>query len=566
MRGTPDRQDVCADAWLSDARTIVTNRPVGRDGIDSRSVRGRVADSDWSATPLGPVSFWSPALQTAADVVLAAVSPAFVHWGDEQRIVYNDASRGILVNIHPWALGRPGAEVWGDAWGAIGASILAAKKGRAGVAEDVHFPNAGSRPGNRRDGRVFRFESSPIREADGSVGGVFTITAESTARIAAETRAAGLETDLVVLRAREERFRRAFFEGPIGMALMAPTKRPIEVNAALCTMLGYAREELQKTTWETMTSPEDLPSEVLEFDRVIAGESDSYSLRKRWIRKDGGVIHTLVSARCVRSPDRSVEYLIMLVQDMTLTVRAHDAALRAQADAADVGRSTALGELAADIAHKMNQPLGTLVNNAHICQRLLAKGGSLAAIDDALRDMIAAANRASAVMNQIGNLTQRNAAVREVLPVQDVLARVLTLAKPRIVDAGVSLRVDIGLEKMSITADRSHLQQLFLNLIVNAVEAIDDSSIARRVLVVRARPAKLDEAPAVEIAVSDSGRGFAPGENSQLFETFYTTKPHRMGMGLRISRSIAEAHGGRIRAECSPGRGATFYCTLPMAI
>jgi PAS domain S-box-containing protein len=498
-----------------------------------------------------------------ADVVMGASAPLLVHWGEDHRIIYNDACVGLLANRHPWALGRPGAQVWGEIWDTIGVAIAAAKaEGTTGVSDDLHF--AVAHEGGIEE-RVVRFDSSPIREADGTIGGVFTIVRELTGPVTDEAPGPPVVPDLALLRASEERFRRCFFEGPLGMAMTSPNKRPIEVNLELCSLVGYSREDLRATSWTEITHPDDVEAELREFERVLAGEIDGYSLRKRWIRKDGGHVHTIVSTQCVRRSDHSVDYFISIVQDVTQVVRAEEATQRAQAELAHTAQLTALGELAADIAHKLNQPLGTLVNNAHVCHRLLEKGGSPAAIRDAVVDIVAAANRASSIMSQIGALTRRGSAVRSMVPVRDVVVEVLALAQRRVNDARVDVDVDVPPEEMRVAADRAQLQQLLLNLILNAVEAMDHPSITRRVLAIRARPVDIGKTTVVEIAVSDSGRGFATDEGERLFQTFYTTKSHGMGMGLRISRSIAEAHGGHIWANCTSGGGTTFYCTLPLA-
>jgi PAS domain S-box-containing protein len=366
------------------------------------------------------------------------------------------------------------------------------------------------------------------------------------------------------LRVSEERFRRYFELGLIGMAITSPTKGILEVNDELCRILGYERSELIKKTWAEMTHPEDLAEDVENFDRVMAGEMDGYTLDKRWIRKDGRVVDSIMAAQCLRRADESVDYFVGLVMDTTARKRAEEELLKTQTELEHVTRITTMGELAASIAHEVNQPLGAIVNNANACLRLLAHApGCSADARGALSDILADANRASAVIARIRALTERSAPEKTSLRPQDVVADVLALAHGQLVEHRIEVRTELPEDLRDVSGDRVQLQQVLLNLVMNSIEAMSEVAEARRILTIRGQSDKLDDQSSALITVQDLGRGFQPQDGERLFEAFYTTKSHGMGMGLRISRSIVEAHGGRLWATANQDAGATFSFALP---
>src|SRR5258707_1777551 len=157
------------------------------------------------------------------------------------------------------------------------------------------------------------------------------------------------------------------------MAMTSPTKGILEVNDELCVMLGYERSELLKKTWAEMTHQDDLAADVTQFDRVTAGEIDGYTLDKRWIRKDGRVIDTIMSAKCLRRADGSVDYFVGLVQDITERKRSEEALRAAHAQLAHMARVSTMGELAASIAHEVNQPLTAIVAHGDAGMRWLSQ-------------------------------------------------------------------------------------------------------------------------------------------------------------------------------------------------
>ncbi len=216
------------------------------------------------------------------------------------------------------------------------------------------------------------------------------------------------------------------------------------------------------------------------------------------------------------------------------------------------------------IAHEVNQPLTAVVNNANACLSLQPKGApNFGEVRDALTEIIDDADRASAVIARIRQLARKAPSERILLDLRDVTTDVLTLYRHESVSRRVTIRTELPNELPPILGDRVQLQQVLLNLVVNGMDAMNAVEESKRVLIICARREKRDGKPEALVSVQDAGTGFKPEEVDRLFEAFYTTKPHGMGMGLAISRSIIEAHGGRLWAEPNQGPGATFLFSLP---
>jgi PAS domain S-box-containing protein len=359
------------------------------------------------------------------------------------------------------------------------------------------------------------------------------------------------------LRTSEERFRRYFDLGLIGMAITSPSKGCVEVNDELCRMLGYERAELLRMPWTDITHPDDIAADVANFNRVLAGEIGGYSMDKRWIRKDGRVIDTIMSAKCVRRADGSVDYFVGLVQDITERKLLH----KLQGELAHVARVATLGELAASIAHEVNQPLAAVVTNGHAALRwLAATPPDLDEATETLGRLVRDANRAAEVIARIRTFLKQDGPRVAVMDLDKVIAEVITMVAGEISAHGVSLFVQPAAGLPPAAADRIQLQQVILNLVMNAIEAM--STVTERPRTLEIEVGRHDDA--LLFAVRDSGVGLPPGQVDLIFDAFHTSKPSGMGMGLAISRSIVEAHGGRLWATSNEGPGATFQFTLPL--
>ena len=242
--------------------------------------------------------------------------------------------------------------------------------------------------------------------------------------------------------------------------------------------------------------------------------------------------------------------------------RAEDALHHAQAELAHVTRVATLGEMTASIAHEINQPLAAVVNNANACLRWLAAQNLEEARQSAAR-VIGDGHRAGEIIDRIRAFAKKAPSRKDWIDVNETILEVIALARSEVHSNGVSLQTRLGDEMPPILGDRIQVQQVILNLMINAIEAMNGINDAPRELLVSSAK---DDSQSVLVAVRDSGPGLDPKSLDHLFTAFFTTKPQGMGMGLAISRSIIEAHGGRLWAVPNNGPGATFQFTLHVGI
>ena len=240
--------------------------------------------------------------------------------------------------------------------------------------------------------------------------------------------------------------------------------------------------------------------------------------------------------------------------------QAEDALHHAQTELAHVTRVATLGEMTASIAHEINQPLGAIVNSASACLRWLDAQKLEEARRSASR-VIAEGHRASEIIGRIRALAKKAPPRKDWLDVNETIHEVIALAHSEVQRNGVALETQLSEDVPLILADRIQLQQVVLNLMMNAIEAMTGAGEGPRELLVRSGT---DESQGVLVSVQDSGPGLDPKSLDHLFDAFYTTKPQGLGMGLAISRSIVEAHGGRLWATTNEPHGAVFQFTLPI--
>jgi PAS domain S-box-containing protein len=240
--------------------------------------------------------------------------------------------------------------------------------------------------------------------------------------------------------------------------------------------------------------------------------------------------------------------------------RAEQAVLSAQAELAHVTRVATVGELTASIAHEVNQPLAAIVNNANACLNWL-RGNNMEEARTSVELIRADGHRAGEIIGRIRALVKKAPPQKDWLDINQTIREVVALAHSEVERNRVALETELSdAVQPLVFADRIQLQQVILNLIMNAVEAMSETSDGRRQLLIRT---DTDESESIAVAVQDSGPGVKPEDLHRLFTPFYTTKPQGMGMGLAISRSIIEAHGGKLRVMANEARGATFQFTLP---
>jgi PAS domain S-box-containing protein len=308
--------------------------------------------------------------------------------------------------------------------------------------------------------------------------------------------------------------------------------------------------------------PKDRPFVEQTFDRAVRERSD--------LEMDYRIVLTDASTRYLQSLGHPVigesddlVGFVGTVMDVTEGKQAEEALHKAQAELAHVTRVMTMGELVASIAHEVNQPLGAIVTNGHACVRLLSREvPDLDKSREVIGRMIRDGMRASEVIKRIRDLLHKTPAERVPLNINETIQEVIALIDSDVFRSKVELKTELAADLPPVVGDRIQLQQVILNLILNAKDAMSAVKTHPRELLITSRKGKAGE---VVVAVRDSGAGLDPKNVARIFDPFFTTKPEGMGLGLSISRTIVETHGGTLWAIPNGDKGATIQFTLPPA-
>jgi PAS domain S-box-containing protein len=361
------------------------------------------------------------------------------------------------------------------------------------------------------------------------------------------------------LQEREAKIRRLVDSDIIGIVISNLEGGIADANDAFLQMVGYTRDDIVsgQARWREMTPVEWRAVTQTAVDQLQAtGKCEPFE--KELFRRDGSRVPVLVGAAALEG---GREEAVGFVLDLTERKRAEEELRQAQADLAHVNRVTTLGEMAASIAHEVDQPLSGVVINANACLRFLAATPpNLAEVREGLQAIARDGRRAGDVTGRIRALARRAQTEKEVLDVNDVIREVLPLAEAEARRTRARLRIDLDEDLPRVVGDRVQLQQVMLNLFLNGLDAMTAVVDHPRELVISTHR---DADGHARVAVRDSGSGIDPQTANRIFDPFYTTKRSGIGMGLSISRSIVEQHGGRLWAVPNDGPGTTFQFTVP---
>jgi PAS domain S-box-containing protein len=443
---------------------------------------------------------------------------------------------------------------------------------------------------DQRAGRHYRLSMYPV---EGGLDRFVTTGTDVTDEVAA----------LAMLRHSEAHFRAFFERSMFGMATTSASKEWLTVNDALCHLVGYSRDELIASTWDSITHPDDLGVNVAAFDRVIAGESDEYTLDKRFIRKDGQLVFTHIASRCLRLDDGSIDYFVVLFEDVT-DRKAREAELSfrmqeltninhqlksAQGQLLQSEKMAAVGQLAAGVAHEINNPIGFVSSNLNTLRKYTLEILDVATADlrvaatlepehplrlqiekihndaevaflqqditDLLRESSEGLTRVKKIVTDLKDFSHVDEAEWQEVDLNRGLESTLNVAwnelkyKARVVrEFG-----DIPL----VRCIPAQMNQVFLNLLINAGQAIEESGT----ITLRTG----HENSHVWVEIEDTGKGIPADIKARIFEPFFTTKPvgKGTGLGLSISWDIVQRHHGSIQADSQIGKGTVFRISLP---
>jgi PAS domain S-box-containing protein len=346
---------------------------------------------------------------------------------------------------------------------------------------------------------------------------------------------------------------------PVGITTIDfERRRYLTVNASFQRMTGYTEEELRNLTTLELTHEED---RAAMQERIDSGNVGSLQ-RKRYRRKDGEVVWADVTSFVIPATDSTPVFRGAVIVDISDRKRAEAALQQAEADLARLNRVMLLGEMTASIAHEINQPIAAVITNASAGVRWLgAQRPDLEEVRQALGRIVRDGTRAGEVIGRIRAHVKKMPPRRELLDINEAIREAITLTQTETQRNAVRLQSRLADDLPLVSADRVQLQQVMINLVINAIEAMAGAGDGPRELTVVSRT---DDANDVVVEVQDTGPGLDPEKLDRLFQSFYTTKPDGIGMGLAISRSIAEAHGGCLSAAPNKPRGALFRFTLPV--
>lgn len=363
------------------------------------------------------------------------------------------------------------------------------------------------------------------------------------------------------LRETDGRFRLAVEASPNAMILVNREGRIALVNAQVEKVFQYQRAELVGQSIETLV-PERFRADHPAHRAGFASHPEARQMgagRELWgRRRDGSEVPVEIGLNPMHTSEG--QFFLASIVDITERKRAEKEARELRNNLAHMGRVDALGALSGSLAHELNQPLGIILSNAEAAQELLGQQPpDVAEAQAILSDIVAADRRAAQVIERLRALLKRGEMSFQSVPLNDVIEEVINLVRADLLARGVVVVRQLADDLPPVKGDRVQLQQLVLNLILNAADAMSNNpSDTRRLHIHTVR-----QQDKVRASVRDEGVGL-PANPEQLFQPFYTTKPKGLGLGLPICRSITDAHGGRLWAEPHPERGAVFHFEIPV--
>jgi PAS domain S-box-containing protein len=404
----------------------------------------------------------------------------------------------------------------------------------------------------------------PVKDEQEEVQGLIISSAEVTERVQLRREREQLQKELGLyaerleemvaqrtsaLQASEARFRTVFEASVLGIALLDREGRLLASNPALQTMLGYSRKEMDGRTVSEFSHPDDAQVDKDLMEEVVSGRRGHFQIQKRYVRKDGQVLWIELTASSVRrSPEDEPEMVVALVADITEKRRTQEALLRAE-------RVMIAGRLGASLAHEINNPLQSVIGCLGLAEEILQDGAEVRRYLEIATEQL---ERAAGIVSQLRDLSREaEAKKREPTDLNALVEKSLLLTRKRCQNQGVEVTWSPAADMAPVPLVPDRMQQVFLNLVLNAVDAMPEGGR----LFVSTTPTEQPEG--VYVRFVDTGVGIEADRLSQLFEPFHSTRPEGLGLGLYISKGIVEEHGGHIEVESLDGEGTTFAIWLP---
>ncbi len=373
---------------------------------------------------------------------------------------------------------------------------------------------------------------------------------------------AGTRRTQEALQETQQRLKIIFHQSPLGIALVRADGRPILTNAALQKMLGYTGEELNRMAFQEFTHPDDCARDINHYSLLIQGVLKDYQLEKRYIRKDGQVVWTRISASVARDAEGRAHFAIKMVEDITERRNLEAKFIEAQ-------KMEVIGQLASGVAHDFNNILAVIMGYSELTMQKLNSDPELASYLETIRS---AAERATGLTRQLLIFSRKQTVQPTILDLNEVVKDLEKMLR-RLIDENIELTLVLGEKIGHVKADSGYLGQVLMNLVVNARDAMPNGGK----LTIATHNASLEENYAqtppgvkpgdyVMFSVSDTGTGMTEEVKARLFEAFFTTKPKGKGTGLGLAtcKTIVQQTGGYIDLCSELGKGTTFKVYLPL--
>ncbi len=365
------------------------------------------------------------------------------------------------------------------------------------------------------------------------------------------------------LRASEERFRRAVMEAPFPIMIHAEDGEVLRINRVWTDLTGYHPEEIPTIVeWTERAYGERKEFTRARIDKLYRIDGRVAEGDYTITAKDGRTIIWDFSSAALGRTEDGRRLAISMATDVTEQRQAEAQVRKQQEELAHLSRLSTMGEMATGLAHELNQPLTSIVNYAHGCRlRIASNGLRQVEITEALEEIANEARRAGEIIRRIRSFVRKTEPRRSSVALAEVIGQVSEMMRHQMQERGIVVLVETEHDLACIEADKVQMQQVLLNLMQNSLDSIAETQKSGGRITVKATSNGPD---LVEVVVQDTGGGLPAGALERIFEPFYTTKPNGTGMGLAISRTIIEAHGGRISASSNSHGGADVRFSLPL--
>ncbi|WP_051299265.1 ATP-binding protein [Marinobacterium litorale] len=373
-----------------------------------------------------------------------------------------------------------------------------------------------------------------------------------------------LRASVDALQKSESHWRAIYENSAVGIAVVNPAWAFVKVNPAFCRMLGFTAEELLGRSVIEFTHPADKESTGERLTRLIRGELEGYHYQKRFINRQGTEIWTSSSVTVIPETEDSPPLLLGIVEDISASKQAELELEEARIELARVMRVTSMGELVASITHEINQPLSAIVSNSQAALKWLShEPPDYIEANNAINNILRDGKRAAEVAIRIRGFMKRDQKYIEQVDWSVLISEVLDFVNETLWKIGIEVQANVPADLPDLYSDKVQLQQVLLNLVLNAIDAMRDPELTERLLQIDVHYA--EDIDHVVVRISDSGKGIDADVEDKLFEPFCTTKENGLGMGLSICRSTISRLGGELKLldNKSTEKGCSFQFSIP---